>query len=199
MATGAPNPASASRTAPKQNAMISPWIRWSVLTATNDRLITSNAPDFTVMLWIQIAFTTIHIAGNTPNAAPSSAESPAWSAGIWYTTRATANASANPITEAIQAFSFRPPSRTNSTRSGNAASRAESHRLPIGATCCWYIAVSMTGRVGRILLWSYHNCGSRHKAAWKVGCDTEQTRAPRRRGCERRVTAGRVSRPISGR
>src|SRR4051812_9977621 len=144
MATGAPNPASASKTAPKQNAMIRPWIRWSVLTATNDRLITSNAPDFTVMLWIQIAFTTIHIAGNRPNAAPSRAESPAWSAGIRYTTRATAKASANPITEAIQAFSFRPPSRTNSTRSGKAASRAESHRLPTGATCCWYIAVSMT-------------------------------------------------------
>lgn len=49
MATGEPNPARASRRAPKLKAMITPWIRWSSLTLANDRLRTSKWPVSTVI------------------------------------------------------------------------------------------------------------------------------------------------------
>ena len=41
IATGVPNPASASSSAPKQKAMMIAWIRWSGLTFANDRRSTS--------------------------------------------------------------------------------------------------------------------------------------------------------------
>ena len=41
IATGVPKPASASSSAPKQNAMMIAWIRWSGLTFSNDRRSTS--------------------------------------------------------------------------------------------------------------------------------------------------------------
>ena len=50
IATGVPKPASASSSAPKQNAMITAWIRWSSLTRANDRRRTSKCPVTTVML-----------------------------------------------------------------------------------------------------------------------------------------------------
>ncbi len=50
IATGVPNPASASSSAPKQNAMITPWMRWSSLTRPNDRRSTSKCPVWTVMV-----------------------------------------------------------------------------------------------------------------------------------------------------
>ena len=50
MATGVPKPASASRRAPKQNAMMTAWIRWSSLTLAKDRRRTSKCPVTTVML-----------------------------------------------------------------------------------------------------------------------------------------------------
>ena len=50
IATGVPNPASASRRAPKQNAMMTAWIRWSSLTRANDLRSTSKCPVTTVML-----------------------------------------------------------------------------------------------------------------------------------------------------
>ena len=50
IATGVPKPASASSSAPKQNAMITAWIRWSSLTRANDRRSTSKCPVTTVML-----------------------------------------------------------------------------------------------------------------------------------------------------
>jgi hypothetical protein len=50
IATGVPKPASASRSAPKQNAMMIAWIRWSGLTVSNDRRSTSKCPDATVRL-----------------------------------------------------------------------------------------------------------------------------------------------------
>ncbi len=50
MATGVPNPASASSSPPKQKAMMIAWIRWSLDTVPNDRRSTSKCPVATVML-----------------------------------------------------------------------------------------------------------------------------------------------------
>jgi hypothetical protein len=82
IATGVPNPASASSRAAKQNAMITAWIRWSFEIRPNDLLSTAKWPVASVMLYIQIAFQTIHMIGNRPKTAPSSAESSACPSGI---------------------------------------------------------------------------------------------------------------------
>ena len=50
IATGVPNPASASSRAPKQNAMMIAWTRWSELTFSNERRSTSKCPEATVRL-----------------------------------------------------------------------------------------------------------------------------------------------------
>jgi len=50
IATGVPKPASASRSAPKQNAMMTAWMRWSSLTLAKERRRTSKCPVTTVML-----------------------------------------------------------------------------------------------------------------------------------------------------
>ena len=50
IATGVPNPASASSRAPKQKAMITACTRWSSEIAPKERRSTSNCPVFTVML-----------------------------------------------------------------------------------------------------------------------------------------------------
>ncbi len=50
IATGAPKPASASSRAPKQNAMITAWTRWSLEIEPNDRRSTAKWPVSTVML-----------------------------------------------------------------------------------------------------------------------------------------------------
>ena len=50
IATGVPKPARASSRAPKQNAMMIAWTRWSELTVSNERRSTSKWPDFTVRL-----------------------------------------------------------------------------------------------------------------------------------------------------
>ena len=50
IATGVPNPASASSSAPKQKAMMMAWIRWSSEIVANDRRSTAKCPVSTVML-----------------------------------------------------------------------------------------------------------------------------------------------------
>ena len=50
MATGVPKPASASISAPKQKAMITAWMRWSLEIAPNDLRRTAKCPVSTVML-----------------------------------------------------------------------------------------------------------------------------------------------------
>ena len=50
IATGVPNPARASSRAPKQNAMITAWTRWSVEIAPKERRNTAKCPVSTVML-----------------------------------------------------------------------------------------------------------------------------------------------------
>lgn len=48
--TGVPKPASASSNAPKQNATMIAWTRWSALIDANDRRSTSKCPVSTVRL-----------------------------------------------------------------------------------------------------------------------------------------------------
>ena len=50
IATGVPKPASASISAPNENAMITAWIRWSSETDANDRRSTAKCPVASVML-----------------------------------------------------------------------------------------------------------------------------------------------------
>ena len=50
IATGVPNPASASSSAPKQKAMMTAWIRCVVADLANERRSTSKWPVTTVML-----------------------------------------------------------------------------------------------------------------------------------------------------
>jgi hypothetical protein len=50
IATGVPKPASASISAPKQNATITAWMRWSFEIAPNERRSTAKCPVATVML-----------------------------------------------------------------------------------------------------------------------------------------------------
>ena len=82
MATGVPNPASASSSAPKQKAIITTCTRSSSETLENARRSTAKCPVASVMLKIHSALMTIHMIGKKPNAAPSSAASPAWPTGI---------------------------------------------------------------------------------------------------------------------
>jgi hypothetical protein len=50
IATGVPKPASASSSAPNENAMMIAWIRWSSLIFANERRSTAKSPVLTVML-----------------------------------------------------------------------------------------------------------------------------------------------------
>ena len=50
MATGVPNPARPSISAPKENAMITAWMRWSSEIVANERRSTAKCPVLTVML-----------------------------------------------------------------------------------------------------------------------------------------------------
>ena len=82
IATGVPNPASASSSAPKQNAMTTTCTRGSSETLENARRRTAKYPVASVMLKIHRALMTIHMIGQKPNTAPSSAASPACPIGI---------------------------------------------------------------------------------------------------------------------
>ena len=82
IATGVPKPASASSSAPNENAMITAWIRWSSEIARERAPEHREVPGASVMLKIQIAFKTIHMIGNRPKAAPSRPASIAWPNGI---------------------------------------------------------------------------------------------------------------------
>ena len=77
-----PKPASASSSAPKQNAMITAWTRWSSEIALERAPQHREVAGRSVMLKIQIAFQTIHMIGNSPNAAPSRPASSACPTGI---------------------------------------------------------------------------------------------------------------------
>ncbi len=121
IATGVPNPASASSRAPKQNAITTTWTRTSSDTLRNARRRIAKYPVASVMLKIHRALTTIHMIGQKPNTAPSSAASPACPIGIEYTISAIRIDTPRAITEAHWAFILKPPRSTNSTSSGKTA------------------------------------------------------------------------------
>jgi hypothetical protein len=100
IATGAPNPASASISAPNANAMITAWMRWSSETEANERRSTSKWPVASVLLWIQTAFQTIHMIGKRPKQAPSRAALRPWPTGISYAMTATRSATASAMSAA---------------------------------------------------------------------------------------------------
>jgi len=79
---GVPKPANASIRAPKQKAMMMACTRWSPLTLAKDRRKTSKCPLRAVNRYTQLAFTTIHMEGNAPNAAPCAAAATAVITGI---------------------------------------------------------------------------------------------------------------------
>jgi hypothetical protein len=70
IAIGVPALASASSSAPKQNAIRTACTRKSLDGMPKVRRSTSNYPDSTIMFWIQIALMTIRMTDSTLNAAP---------------------------------------------------------------------------------------------------------------------------------
>lgn len=70
IATGAPNPARASRSAPKQKAMTSAWMRGSSESLPKERRRMSKCWVRTVIRDAQRALTTIHIVGKSPKSTP---------------------------------------------------------------------------------------------------------------------------------
>ena len=106
-ATGVQKPASASSSAPKQNATMMAWTRMSGLTRSKERRSTSKCPLTTVRLYTPTALSTIHMIGKKPKAAPSLAESSAWPTGMEYAMIATASATASEISPASHGFGRR--------------------------------------------------------------------------------------------
>ncbi len=138
IATGAPNPASASSSPPKQNATRIACVRVSEDSDPKLRCSTSKWPLATVMLNTHRAFTTIHRIGKSPNSAPCAAASSDIPTGIANPTTATTSAVARPASAAQCARTRSAPSRTSTTASGNADTSAESPSEPPTASgSCW--------------------------------------------------------------
>ncbi len=97
MATGAPKPASASRSAPKQKAMTRAWMRGSAESREKERRSTSKWWVRTVIRYTHRALTTIHRMGKSPKTAPWAAPASAWPVGMPYPHQATARATARPV------------------------------------------------------------------------------------------------------
>jgi hypothetical protein len=91
-------------------------------------------------LKIQIAFQTIHMIGNSPNAAPSRATSIACPNGIDQKRTAVTIATPSEISPAQCDFSFSPPSSTNNVIRGIMATSAlRNSESPTGSSTCLYI------------------------------------------------------------
>ena len=97
MATGAPNPARASSSAPKQKAMTRAWTRGSSESRPNERRRTSKWSVRTVIRYTHRALTTIHMMGKSPKSTPCAALEKVWPMGIPYGSQATRAATARPM------------------------------------------------------------------------------------------------------
>ena len=87
---------------------------------------------------------TIHMIGQKPNTAPSSAASPACPIGIEYTVIAIRIETPSAISEAHWAFILKPPNRTNSTTSGSTAKIAVNpSEWETGSRTCLYTETSL--------------------------------------------------------
>ncbi len=139
IATGAPKPASASSSAPKQNAIRIACVRWSDDNAPKLRCSTSKCPVATVMLKIHSAFTTIHMIGNSPKNAPCAAADSAIPTGIANPSTATSSAAASPDSAAHWARSRSAPSSTSTMASGSTETSADQpSEPPTACGFCWY-------------------------------------------------------------
>ena len=140
IATGAPNPASASSRPPKQNAMMiactrgSSEMRWKAPRRSSKRPLT------TVSWYSQIAVNTIHMIGNSPKTAPSVAESRASPAASRDDDRHHDRHGERAQPGEVR-LHFSTPSSTKIVTSGSSATRADRARLPSGAGTCWNTAV----------------------------------------------------------
>ncbi len=82
IATGEPDPAAPSSSAPKQNPISTACTRASPDSSPIDRRISANCPVSTVRLYSSIALNTVHPIGSRPNAAPWTNDHPAISTGM---------------------------------------------------------------------------------------------------------------------
>ena len=113
---------------------------------------------------------TIHMIGQKPNTAPSSAASPACPIGIEYTVIAIRIDTPSAIKEAHWAFILKPPSRTNSTTSGKTAKTAVSPReWETGSRTCLYTVTSLClpDAPGRVAFGSHLPKGA---SRYAIGC-----------------------------
>ncbi|GAA3225321.1 hypothetical protein GCM10017691_14090 [Pseudonocardia petroleophila] len=140
IATGAPNPASASSSPPKQNATRMAWVRVSIESVPKLRRSTSKCPVATVMLNTHRALTTIHRIGNRPNTAPCAAADSDMPNGIPNPAIATTSAVPSPASAAQCARTRSAPSRTRTTASGRTETRADRPSPPTASGSCWYCA-----------------------------------------------------------
>ena len=115
MATGAPNPAMPSISAPKLKATSSAWRRRSVVSRARARLMTSKSPLATVRLWKKTAFKTIQLMGHRPKAMPSVAAPALVPRGMPQTSQARTKAVAAEASAHSQAGRRRTASITKRT------------------------------------------------------------------------------------
>ena len=131
IATGAPNPASASSRPPKQKATRIAWMRTSPPPITSKtRRRSSKRPLTTVTWYSQIAMITIHTTGNAPKTAPWDADSRARPAGILNAQMATAIATSSDNPPATWALTFTKASRMKNVSRGISATMADAATLP---------------------------------------------------------------------
>ncbi len=98
------------------------------------------------MLKIHRALTTIHMIGQSPNAAPSAPASNVCPTGMEYTARAMMMATPSVITDASHAFIRNAPSRMNSVSSGSAAKiEVTPSEWETGSRTCLYMLVPPSG------------------------------------------------------
>lgn len=161
IATGAPKPASASRSAPKQKATTSAWMRGSSERRPKERRRTSKCRVRTVIRYTHRALTTIHRMGKTPKAAPWAALDSVWPNGMPYANRATSAAASSPRRAARCAFIRTPPSRTRTTRRGRAATRADRPSEPATGSTSWTYTGASPDSAARDL----PRCGKRFLAS----------------------------------
>src|SRR5437588_9360541 len=107
------------------------------------------------MLKVPRALTTIHMIGQRPKTAPSSAESATCPTGIEYTASATIIETPSATSDAHCAFIRNTPSNTNSTTRGRTAKiEVTPSEWDTGSNTCLYTAHLLVHPPGRVL----HHC-----------------------------------------
>ncbi len=186
IATGAPNPANASRSAPKQNAITSACTRGSSESRPKERRSTSKWSVPTVIRYTHRALTTIHRMGKRPNSAPWAAPDRVCPTVMSYAPQVTSPATARPASPARGARTRAASSRVRTVASGRAATSADRASEPATGSSCG--TNKRTSRVGGMVV-----SATRRR---QHGMDATGPR-PRPPGCRapRAVPRGRDSGP----